>query len=159
LVDQATLLAHEPLVLQVASQYYHVSRYEMDDLIQQGWLGLLKAAKKWTPGRNVTFGAYARLWVKGSVYRYCFGRRPLWEDSAEPLMGEISGHPSERELLEADLLEDALGVLPESHAEVLRERILNRQSLTKTARCTGHTAGDALALYEQGVEMLQIFCE
>lgn len=157
-VDQQTILSHEPLVLQVASQYYHTSHYELDDLIQQGWLGLLKAGQRWAPDRNVTFGAYARLWVKGSVYRYVFGRRPRWEDSAEPLIGEHQER-SERELLETDLLEDALAVLPTAHAEVLRERILHRQSLTRTARATGHTAGDTLALYEQGVEMLQIFCE
>lgn len=154
-VSQATILAHEWLVLKAASQYRHAGGGEMEDLVQQGWLGLLRAARKWNHHKGVTFGAYARLWVKGSIYRYCFGLRPRWENAAEPLIVDAASYQA---ALDLDLLEDALATLPGDHYQVLRERLVNRQSLTKTARATGHTAADALALYEQGLDMLRVYC-
>lgn len=156
MVDEKTILAHEQLVVKIASQYHTHAHTEMDDLIQQGWLGLLKAAAKWDSTKGVTFGAYARLWIKGSVYRYVFARRPQWEGVMDTLLVDVTSTQSE---LTLDLLADALEVLPPEHAAVMRHRLVDHLSLTATARLTGRTAGDALALYEQGIEMLRIFTE
>lgn len=156
MVDEKTILAHEQLVVKIASQYHTHTHTEMDDLIQQGWLGLLKAAKKWDSEKRVTFGAYARLWIKGSVYRYVFAKRPQWEGVMDTLVTDVQSHQSE---LTLDLLADALETLPDDIAAVVHERLVNQLSLTATARLTGHTAGDALALYDQGLEMLRIFTE
>ncbi len=151
------ILAHEPLVLKVASFYKSMSTAELDDLQQQGWLGLIKAANHWDESKGVTFGAYAGLWVKGSIYRYVFGRRPVWENSFDPLIGDELG--LDRRHAADDLINDALELLPPDHAQVMRERYFNRASITQAARATGHTAGDTMALYEQGVEMLKIFTD
>jgi len=156
MVDEKTILAHEQLVVKIASQYHTYIHTEMDDLIQQGWLGLLKAARKWDSTKGVTFGAYARLWIKGSVYRYVFAKRPQWEGVMDTLIVDVTSTQSE---LTLDLLADALEVLPPEHSIVMRHRLVDHLSLTATARLTGHTAGDALALYDQGLEMLRIFTE
>jgi RNA polymerase sigma factor (sigma-70 family) len=156
-VDDQTILNHKPLVLKVATFYSSLCATDLDDLIQQGWLGLIKAGQKWDDTKNVTFGAYASLWVKGSIYRYVFGRRPMWEESFDSLIGE--DHHSERRHASDDLLLDALDLLPADHASVMRERLLNRATITGAARATGHTTGDTLALYEQGIAMLKIFTE
>lgn len=156
-VDDQTILDHKPLVLKVATFYGTLCAADLDDLIQQGWLGLIKAGKKWDESKGVTFGAYAALWVKGSIYRYVFGRRPQWEDSFDPLIGDEMDF--ERRHATTDFLTDALDLLPPDHAEVMRERLLNRTTITQVARATGHTTGDTLALYEQGIAMLKIFTE
>lgn len=154
MVPENIILAHEQLVVKIAAQYHHDKHTDIDDLIQQGWLGLLKAAAKWDDTKNVTFGAYARLWVKGSIFRYVFARRPHWEGAMETLKIDVKNKRAE---LTLDLLEDALELLPPAHAVVLRHRINSRQSITATAQATGHTAGDTLALFNQGIEMLKIY--
>ena len=74
----------------------------------------------------------------------------------DTLLVDVTSTQSE---LTLDLLDDALEVLPPEHAAVMRHRLVDHLSLTATARLTGRTAGDALALYDQGIEMLRIFTE
>ena len=61
--------SHLPLVDAIARRY--VGRGEpLDDLRQSGSVGLVLAAKRWDPGRGVTFGAYATPLVTGEIRRH-----------------------------------------------------------------------------------------
>lgn len=42
-----------------------------EDLIQQGTIGLLKAAAKFDPERGVKFATYAKYWVEAYIKDYC----------------------------------------------------------------------------------------
>ena len=66
-VDRDELVrAHLPLVDAVARRF--VSEAEtIDDLRQVGVIGLLKAARRFDPGRNVPFAAYAVPFVLGEL--------------------------------------------------------------------------------------------
>lgn len=76
---------HLPLVDSIARRYR--GRGEpFEDLRQAGALGLVLAAKRWDPGRGVTFGAYATPVVTGEIRRHLrdHGRlvrlpRRVWE--------------------------------------------------------------------------------
>lgn len=51
-----------PLVFTIAAR--HKSQYaELDDLIQEGSIGLNHAIKKWNPQKNVPFANYASIWI------------------------------------------------------------------------------------------------
>ena len=41
---------------------------ELDDAIQWGYLGLMRASHRFDSSRGVTFGAYARYLIKGAIY-------------------------------------------------------------------------------------------
>lgn len=61
--------AHLDLVRQLAVR---VARrlppsFELDDLVQQGCLGLLQAADRYDPDLNSSFDAYARPRIKGAM--------------------------------------------------------------------------------------------
>jgi RNA polymerase sigma-B factor len=78
---------HLPLVDSIARRYR--GRGEpFEDLRQCGALGLVLAAKRWDPGRGVTFGAYAAPVVAGEIRRHLrdHGRlvrlpRRIWESA------------------------------------------------------------------------------
>lgn len=71
--DQAALdrlsLAHMRLVIAVAAKYRNFG-LSMSDLIQEGHVGLLEAASRFEPEREVRFSTYATWWIRASVQDY-----------------------------------------------------------------------------------------
>ena len=61
--------AYMRLAVSVASKY---KRYgaPMGDLIQEGAIGLMKAAERFDPDRGVRFSTYAVWWIKASIQDY-----------------------------------------------------------------------------------------
>ncbi len=49
----------------------------LDDLIQVGYIGLMKAIDRFDPGRNVAFAAYAIPTIAGEMRRYLRDKEPL----------------------------------------------------------------------------------
>jgi len=54
-----------PLVKSIASRYKH--RVSFEDLIQEGFLGLLEAEKRFDPSKKIKFSTYAFYWVKKKI--------------------------------------------------------------------------------------------
>lgn len=61
--------AHIRLVASVAARYRRLG-LPMADLIQEGAIGLLQAAKRFDPERNVRFATYAGWWVRAQMQDY-----------------------------------------------------------------------------------------
>ncbi|MGH2404418.1 MAG: sigma-70 family RNA polymerase sigma factor [bacterium] len=64
-----------PLVVGVASAYPTPNL--RDDLIQEGFLGLLRAIERYDPGRGTPFLAFARYFIRGGVSHYLRDHRWL----------------------------------------------------------------------------------
>ena len=60
--------ANMRLVINFAKNY-RSSRVPMEDLIQEGALGLIKAAENFDPDMGYRFSTYATAWIKQSVWR------------------------------------------------------------------------------------------
>jgi RNA polymerase sigma factor (sigma-70 family) len=65
---EALVLHNLPLVLSIAGRFRH-SELGYDDLIQEGILGLLKAADRYNPDRGTRFGTLAVWWIRQSIGR------------------------------------------------------------------------------------------
>jgi RNA polymerase sigma factor (sigma-70 family) len=65
---EALVLHNLPLVLSIAGRYRH-SDLGYDDLIQEGILGLIKAADRYDPARGTRFGTLAVWWIRQSIGR------------------------------------------------------------------------------------------
>lgn len=66
------ILANEKLVYNYANYYYQAYRprcLEVDDLVQLGLGGLLKAAERFDLGRGTSFSTYAVPWIRQSITR------------------------------------------------------------------------------------------
>ncbi len=71
--DQAALdrlsLSHMRLVIAVAARFRKFG-LPMNDLIQEGHVGLLEAAGRFEPEREVRFSTYATWWIRASIQDY-----------------------------------------------------------------------------------------
>jgi RNA polymerase sigma-32 factor len=61
--------AHMRLVIAIASRFRHYG-LPMADLIQEGHVGLLEAASRFEPERDVRFSTYATWWIRASIQDY-----------------------------------------------------------------------------------------
>jgi len=61
--------AHMRLVISMASRFRHYG-LSMGDLIQEGHVGLLEAAARFEPEREVRFSTYATWWIRASMQDY-----------------------------------------------------------------------------------------
>lgn len=70
------VLAHLDLVDQIARRQHRRTppSIDLDDLVQAGRLGLIRAAARYTPDRNVEFGAYARKAIEGEMRELSRGK-------------------------------------------------------------------------------------
>jgi RNA polymerase sigma-32 factor len=62
-------LAHMRLVISMAGRFRGFG-LSMADLIQEGHVGLLEAAARFDPGREVRFSTYATWWIRASMQDY-----------------------------------------------------------------------------------------
>jgi len=61
--------AHMRLVIALAAKFRHYG-LPLTDLVQEGHVGLLKAAARFTPERDVRFSTYATWWIRASIQDY-----------------------------------------------------------------------------------------
>jgi RNA polymerase sigma-32 factor len=61
--------AHMRLVIAIAAKFRHFG-LAMSDLIQEGHVGLLEAAARFDPDREVRFSTYATWWIRASIQDY-----------------------------------------------------------------------------------------
>jgi RNA polymerase sigma-32 factor len=61
--------AHMRLVISMAAKFRHFG-LSMSDLIQEGHVGLLEAAARFEPERDVRFSTYATWWIRASIQDY-----------------------------------------------------------------------------------------
>jgi RNA polymerase sigma-32 factor len=57
------------LVIAIAARFRHFG-LSMSDMIQEGHVGLLEAAARFEPERNVRFSTYATWWIRASIQDY-----------------------------------------------------------------------------------------
>jgi RNA polymerase sigma-32 factor len=71
--DQAALhrlaQSHMRLVIAIAARFRHYG-LSMADLVQEGHIGLLEAAARFEPDREVRFSTYATWWIRASIQDY-----------------------------------------------------------------------------------------
>lgn len=66
-----------PLVTRLARRYHHRSGVELDDLIQVGAVGLLRAIRRFDPTMGHLFEAYASAIISGEIRHYLRDAVPL----------------------------------------------------------------------------------
>jgi RNA polymerase sigma-32 factor len=73
---EALLISHLRLVLTIAHEF---GTYGLpsDELVSEGLLGLVEAARRFDPERNVRLAAYAAWWIRAYMRRYTIANRRI----------------------------------------------------------------------------------
>lgn len=84
------------------------TRMEVQDLMQLGMVGLVEAANKYSPQKDVPFEAYAKLRIQGAIVDHlrkqsnlCRGtikRKKDYENAVKKLEKKLSAKPSQEEI-------------------------------------------------------------
>jgi RNA polymerase sigma factor (sigma-70 family) len=73
---EKVVLAHRPLVIALARRYGGpTSRQNWDDLVAEGMLALVDAARRYDASRGTRFATYAQHWVRHYVVGFSLGNR------------------------------------------------------------------------------------
>jgi RNA polymerase sigma factor (sigma-70 family) len=128
-----------------AAQAYAGRGIPLEDLVQEGCLGLLKAAERFDRERGLRFSTYATYWVRQAILKAFDREAPRLEGRELAVLDGLPGAFSERadflplsaraadegfpspeeaalERLEAEALRKALAALPERERLVLEVR-------------------------------------
>lgn len=135
------VLVHAPLV-EYCARGFIASGEPVEDLVQEGYIGLVKAVDRYDPGKGIKFSTYACHLISGEIRHYLrdLGRlihEPGWHSelrqrivrTTEKLTTEFDRAPSPEEVAEA------LDIKADSVRDVLRNtQILNVDSLEDKRR-------------------------
>lgn len=64
------IMNNQGLINKIAQQYSFNGKYELEDLVQEGNIGLIKAIDKYDKSHDAAFSTYAAIWIKQSIMRY-----------------------------------------------------------------------------------------
>lgn len=63
------ILSHLRLVVSIADDNRHYG-IQLDDLVQEGSIGLMEAVHKYDPAQNVRLGRFAQIYIKSKIYDF-----------------------------------------------------------------------------------------
>src|SRR6266536_902825 len=108
--QQDLVAAHLPLVIHIARRYEDAG-VDLMDLIQEGNIGLMRAAQKFDPSMGVQFSTYAAYWIKEAILsalgqrivsvaasKYKFGRLQRLLRTQKEMKEEAGQEPNLQEL-------------------------------------------------------------
>lgn len=77
IVNGIDLAAHGGLIGRAVQRYRRFigGALEWDDLFQEGWFGLHKAAHKFDPAKGFKFSTYANWWIRAFIQRAIMNKR------------------------------------------------------------------------------------
>jgi RNA polymerase sigma factor (sigma-70 family) len=152
---------NERLVNYMVNRYlqrYHVGTMEREDLISWGFLGLVKAARVWSPERGVAFSSLACKIIERAIIR---GVQREWkpdqaqvtvsldaqalEDESGATLGDFLPAVEHGDVETRLTVRDAVARLSAGDRELIRRRYYEGRSLTEVGRAMGLSSMGVLA--------------
>jgi len=126
-------LSNLPFVVAVAKKFAHRGA-RLDDLVQEGNVGLMKAIEHFDPKKNVRFATYAVWWIRAYITRYLKDNR-----------SQVRGGESERGSMVDFSLDTAIDEDGDGTADVLLVDV------------DGDGTVDAIATLDEDGEVVEVF--
>jgi RNA polymerase sigma factor (sigma-70 family) len=117
------VLKYYPLVKNIANYFHGLNAgVELDDCVQEGFVGLLMAMRKYDPNKGVSLGAFANRYIFGRIYRSLLGTKNLIHNKKIILLdlsNKIIDKKSETEDFTAHLYDYIMSHYNETETKVL----------------------------------------
>jgi RNA polymerase sigma factor (sigma-70 family) len=149
-----------PIARQIATKLPFC--FEVDDLIQAGYVGLMDAATKFDRKRGIPFAAYARLRIRGEMFSSI--RRHEWDNATmgalEEWHNEIADPASEPENMIhvrqlRKVLDSAMEMLPRQEEITISVKYFQNSDLNGAARRLKLCPSRASQLHCEGLKKLK----
>jgi RNA polymerase sigma factor (sigma-70 family) len=129
-VRNVIVLQHLGLVRRLAREAARRTQEPMEDLVQEGCLGLIRAVERFRPERGVRFSSYAFPVIEGALKNYLRRRLVPREEAAEG--GEEEGKARRREQpIDPALIEQMRAGPEEDFALTVVERLATEKLLER----------------------------
>jgi RNA polymerase primary sigma factor len=145
---EALMISQFKTVFHIARHYQHTALgFDLQDLVQEGFIGLLRAINKYNPDRGVCLATYASHWVSVTISRALTSKAHLIR---LPVHAQATLYQITKT---AKLLSDELQRAPtdEELAERLGVDIIKMRTLQETWRPAVSLDDDAFADTESGL--------
>ena len=113
-INNQFIQQHDRLVRVIVNQY-KVANVDPEDLMQEGRIGLIEAAKRFDPSRGIQFASYASWWVRREIdrairqYGHCVSLPINAEDAYAPItepLDKVLYVEEHEQITYADILTD-----------------------------------------------------
>ena len=135
-------------LVKICSRPFFLVGGDVEDLIQEGMLGLLSAIREFDPSMNATFKTYAEICVKRRIYSAI---KMALRKKHEPLNEMVSFD---------DVLSDESLSIDSSFRRIPEEQVLAQESADEIiqtySRCLSKFEVNILELYLNGLSYLEI---
>jgi RNA polymerase sigma factor (sigma-70 family) len=137
-IRNALVLEHMALVHHLAARYAPLSGEALDDVIQEGCLGLIQAVERFRPEYGLQFSTYAYPVISGTIKNYLRRRRRLLgqlrADADEAAGRDDPARRVGEELMEPLALEDISDEAAGDFADRVVDRLLTDSLLSRIPR-------------------------
>jgi len=135
-------------VVAVARKYAHRGGARLDDLVQEGNVGLMKAIEHFDPKKNVRFATYSVWWIRAYITRYLKDNRSQVRggEAERGVMADFSldvPMDDEGDITFLDRLEDG-GPTPDEQAQAAERDREVHAALQRVRRRIGDLGWDIL---------------
>jgi RNA polymerase sigma-B factor len=156
--------AHQDLVRPIAFHYGRCCRESVDDLLQVGLIGLIRAAERFDAQQGTPFAAFARPHIRGAILHHLRDvapsvRLPRRQAELQERLMRLERHWLQQgRIATPEALQRLLGINGEQWNVLMRQRLLNRpEALTEVSEevIEQAEATDAVGFYDGEGETVQ----
>ncbi len=160
--DEAALhrliTAYTRLAVSVAARFRRYG-FPLDDLIQQGNLGLMRAAEKYDPDNGARFSTYAAWWIRASMQEYVMRNWSVVRTATNASQKKLFFHLRKTliKLENGEIRQENLGQsiareldVPEEQVEIMLGRMSGQDLSLNTPQSDGEEGRDWLDTIEDG---------
>ena len=160
--DEAALhrliIAYTRLAISVAARFRRYG-FPLDDLIQQGNLGLMRAAEKYDPDNGARFSTYAAWWIRASMQEYVMRNWSVVRTATNASQKKLFFHLRKTliklengEIRQENLSQSIARELdvPEDQVEIMLGRMSGQDLSLNTPQSDGEDGRDWLDTIEDG---------
>ena len=105
----ALACAYLPLVKRIAVEYLkYVAAW--DDLVSEGFIGLMKAVRRYDPDRGARLGTYARKWIEAALREFTLRQVTMVDPNAPDMDDDIKKRRVRMKSLSVPAVEAAIEV-------------------------------------------------